>query len=294
MLRVFPFFIAAVGLILAAASPPPKDNLQEPAQNTPTKVERSLDDMAGSLRDANRASDLERPCEEGDDKRSSDLCAQWKAADAARGSANASWLFGALGTLIGVLTLGAACAAAFFAKKAADYTETGAKAAQDAVNETQRIGEAQVRCYLTAERARIVQLGNGKIVAYCTVSNSGNSPACEVRLEGDMTVFDRATNDGALLKQIDSEKGYFVYQVPSGSDVELGPLQLELTEAQMTHFLSIPNTLLTLRVKISFEDVFGVKITTNARFDYIPKNGFLTLKSFEMERGSDTRLYKAT
>lgn len=83
--------------------------------------------MAATLREANKPSDLNQPCEQGEDNRSSDLCAQWKAADAARSSADAAWLFGALGSLIGALTLAAAAAAAIWARKAANETQTANK-----------------------------------------------------------------------------------------------------------------------------------------------------------------------
>lgn len=122
--------VLAFGLILTAASQPPKVDRQQPTNSAPAKVERSLEDMSASLREANKTSDLEQPCEEGDNKRSSDLCAQWKAADAAEKGAGAAWLFGALGTLIGAFTLAAASAAAYFAKKAADHTKEGVEVAQ--------------------------------------------------------------------------------------------------------------------------------------------------------------------
>jgi hypothetical protein len=89
--------------------------------------------MASSLREANEPSHLDKPCDEGDDQRSSDLCAQWKAADAAKSAANATWFFGALGSLIGSLTLAAAWSAAKWAKKAAEHTEVGAKEAGNSV-----------------------------------------------------------------------------------------------------------------------------------------------------------------
>ncbi|MGV3511299.1 MAG: hypothetical protein ACO1OX_04770 [Novosphingobium sp.] len=73
---------------------------------------------------------MDQPCEEGENKRSSDLCAQWKAADAAKSAANATWLFGALGSLIGGFTLAAAWSAAKWARRAAEETKRGADTAE--------------------------------------------------------------------------------------------------------------------------------------------------------------------
>ena len=144
--------VIALGLVLAGAAPPPSNDGEQPPDNAAPKVERSLENMAASLREANKSTDLEKPCEEGDNKRSSDLCAQWKAADAAKSAAGAAWLFGLLGTLIGTLTLAAACAAAFFAKKAADHTETGANEAKRAADAAERAIESSERPHLLMER----------------------------------------------------------------------------------------------------------------------------------------------
>jgi hypothetical protein len=121
--------LALAGLILVGAQPPQPDR-QHPSEHAGGKIEDSLEDIATALREANKTSGLEKPCQEGDNKRPSDLCAQWKAADAADSAKNATWLFGGLGTLIGALTLGAASAAAFYAKRAADHTKRGADTAE--------------------------------------------------------------------------------------------------------------------------------------------------------------------
>lgn len=69
------------------------------------------------------------------DNRRSDLCAQWKAADAARSSADAAWLFGAVGSWIGICTLMAAGLAAKYARDAALETKKAADAAAITVDE---------------------------------------------------------------------------------------------------------------------------------------------------------------
>ena len=118
---------AFVGLALAGAQPPKEDGGQ-PTETPSSKIERSLEDIASSQRKAVESSDLEKPCKEGDDQRSSDLCAQWKAADAAKTASLAAWL----GALIGAFTLAAAYSAAKWARKAAKASRKGNKIALDA------------------------------------------------------------------------------------------------------------------------------------------------------------------
>lgn len=180
-------FIALAGLILCAANPP-QPNGEKPDTSSASKVEQSLADIASSLREVNKPSDLDQPCEQGEDQRASDLCAQWKAADAASSAASATWLFGALGTLIGGLTLGAAAAAAYFARKAAVETEKGANAALEAVKETreankiaERNAQRGMRPYLWPEAAWFDIDENEAITAHVHIKNYGQTPAINSR-----------------------------------------------------------------------------------------------------------------
>lgn len=76
-------------------------------------------------------SHLTKPCEKGQDDRSSDLCAQWKAADSAYEAAvwsrRTGWFTG-LGLIVGSITTVAAIAAAIFAKKAAGHARQSVEA----------------------------------------------------------------------------------------------------------------------------------------------------------------------
>jgi len=76
-------------------------------------------------------------CTKGKDKRTSDLCAQWKAADSAFDAARASErqvLIGWFGLLLGSITMFAAIAAALYAKRAAIATETTVEIARQAAD----------------------------------------------------------------------------------------------------------------------------------------------------------------
>jgi hypothetical protein len=119
------------------------------------------------------------PCAPGRDNRASDLCAQWKAADAAAEAAKWSGLTGiftGVALLIGFGTLAAAVAAAIYARDAARHGSTAAEAAT-------KSHEA----FLDAEDAWLtlgfgdVMIISGTAPTYFSVAtkvtNSGRAPA---------------------------------------------------------------------------------------------------------------------
>lgn len=106
-----------------------------------------MENVAAAVENANEAPEYNPPCENGEDDRRSDLCAQWRAADAARSAANATWLFGIIGGLIGGATLIAAVAAAQYAKRAAAAAREGVDdarqyAAENATSTAATLAEA--------------------------------------------------------------------------------------------------------------------------------------------------------
>lgn len=93
-------------------------------------------------------------CADREDRRESDLCAQWKAADAAFDGARAAerqTMIGWVGLFLGFVTMGAAIAAAWFAKEAARHTEASVTATELAVGP------------------------DLEFIGYCHVTPSGNS-----------------------------------------------------------------------------------------------------------------------
>lgn len=156
-----------------------------------------------------------------------DLCAQWKAADAASSSASWSWwqmMIAGGGLLVGIVTMGAAIAAAIFARKAAVETEKSASAALDAVTETReankiarQTGEAQVRCYLSIQNVQVSLSfkpetksitpsephdSNKKDPIYPNIffkiRNHGNSPAMGVSFSFSIMFMSYFTKDDAI------------------------------------------------------------------------------------------------
>lgn len=183
--------ILAFGLLLTAASPPKQEVHGTEQSSALVQDQQALQDIAKALREANEPSDLNEPCYNGIDRRNSDLCAQWKAADAAESAANAAWVFGFLGALIGTMTLAAAAAAAWYAKKAADHTAESvieAKRSADAAEETMATAstsyEMQMRPYIainTEEDAHSGPFSRDTVLRFF-VKNFGQIPASSVRL----------------------------------------------------------------------------------------------------------------
>lgn len=116
-------FAAIAGLALLGAGPGNQGQASKKQDSQATIHDAG---QPTALHEANTADASERPCKEGEENRSSDLCAQWKAADAAQGATDAAWVFGYVGGGIGFLTLMAAVAAAYYAKRAAEHAEAGA------------------------------------------------------------------------------------------------------------------------------------------------------------------------
>lgn len=144
---------AAVGLAIFVTSPPQ----QSSAQQEPNSAKG--DTNAGSpsvfiVEKANERPKLNEPCEPGDDDRQSDLCAQWKAADAAYEAAlwngRAYWL-GVAGLVVGIVTFASAFAAARYAKRAAEEAKRTADEASAANALAQKSHIESERAWITTE-----------------------------------------------------------------------------------------------------------------------------------------------
>jgi hypothetical protein len=192
--------VAAFGwLCLLGASPSP--------QNGERGTRPASGKVAQPTNQSSESPAIQRPdagCPDGRDKRQSDLCAQWKAADAARDAANAAHhqvVVGWIGLALGFITMGAAIAAAVYARRAAVATEEtvgiarnemdGAAAAltiaernADATKRHVEIAEnsarVQLQAYLTyredeTESARMI--AGSRIMIPYGIFNYGSSPA---------------------------------------------------------------------------------------------------------------------
>jgi len=133
------------------------------------------------------ATALDQPCEPGEDLRTSELCAQWKAADATAAAADWTartfWL-AVFGTALGTGTLMAAFFAARYAKRAASEARRAADIARDALI-------ASERAWLTVELHPDSDLsfdrtGGCGLSVYLTIKNIGRTPALNVQTNMEM------------------------------------------------------------------------------------------------------------
>ncbi|HQS07589.1 MAG TPA: hypothetical protein PLK13_02085 [Xanthobacteraceae bacterium] len=124
---------------------------------------------------------LDMPCKYGEDNRNSSLCAQWSASDAAKESADwarRNFWIDVVGCFIGILTLGAASAAAWYAREAAKHTETSAKESRRNADAAVLAGEQatqanrQVRDIFGSENRPWIKLTH-KLASPLTWSESG-------------------------------------------------------------------------------------------------------------------------
>jgi hypothetical protein len=99
-------FAALAGLALVGAGP---EESKQPIQgNSATETQKASETIAAAIRQTISPTEKDGGCQNGSDKRDSDLCAQWKAADAARDAANyALWtlLLSGVGTGLLIWTL---------------------------------------------------------------------------------------------------------------------------------------------------------------------------------------------
>ncbi|WP_313326618.1 hypothetical protein [Sphingobium yanoikuyae] len=127
------------------------------------------------------------PCYKAEDQNVAAFCAQWKSADAAQSSAEATWWTVYLaGTSIALafITMAAAIAAAYFAKKAADETKRGADAAHAANRPWLDIDLKLHGVYVNYDaKGYLLQLE-------VTPLNAGTSPATDVREQVECVFYD--------------------------------------------------------------------------------------------------------
>ncbi len=128
-----------------------------------------------------RQSRLDAPCPVGVDDRSSDLCAQWKAADAAdeaaAWTARSFWL-SLFSAVIGAGTLAAAFLAALYAKRAAGEAKRAADIARDAFIASERAW-LTVSLHPDGDLA-FYETGGCGLSVYLTIENLGRTPALNV------------------------------------------------------------------------------------------------------------------
>lgn len=134
---------------LAAAQP--KEAAREPAGKADQNVAAALENVATALNLDDEAPQHQQPCKPGENKRSSDLCSQWNAADAAKLAADVALWAAIVGSVLGAATLVAATAAAIFAGRAVSEAKRGANADEKALVTTREVAAAELRPWVVIE-----------------------------------------------------------------------------------------------------------------------------------------------
>jgi hypothetical protein len=164
-------------IALSAASP---KSVSSPPGAADQKVVAALENVASALKQQPNAAKTGLPCGKREENRSSDLCAQWKAADAAKSAADAAWTLGIAGSILGFFTLLVAIGAALYARDAARYTQAGAIAADKSLVETRDVAAAELRPWLVPEPSiEELEITDGGFVIRYTVRfrNAGKTSA---------------------------------------------------------------------------------------------------------------------
>jgi hypothetical protein len=186
-----------VGLTLIGAAELPKKDAQPEQAKEQQEIADTLKDIAASLKEAQKPDQTTQPCDPKKPNRNSDLCAQWKAADAAADAAEAAWrqmLIGWIGVVLGGITMAAAVAAAFYARSAAIHSKTGSEAAIAAHNSF----IASERAYISFYAGKLVKQTDGfdPYFFQCYVHNLGKSAGTikSIRWEITMPIFPASPN----------------------------------------------------------------------------------------------------
>jgi hypothetical protein len=183
MNRFYSIGLVATAWLLLGAAP---NAAHGQAAEVPTaliyQIANPTEPIVSSLQQVNETKHPNIDCSESGKDRSSELCAQWKAANAATWSV---WI--ALGgLLLGIFTTLAAIGAAIFARRAAISTRDAAKVAQDTLEESRKQHAAQNRAWVgfstlnptLALDSTVVDVGRGDfLLVYATFKNTGATPA---------------------------------------------------------------------------------------------------------------------
>jgi hypothetical protein len=202
MLRVnWRVIVAIAGLVLIGIGPSKQSAAQSQNNNSANAVtsERSSADFADPEQPVTPSPD--QGCKRGQDDRKSDLCAQWKAADAAYDGAKWTWWqlwIGVAGLILGAVTMVAAIAAAVYAKRAAVATESTVSIAQEAAkgadsalaiasknadaavklaDQAEANARRQLRAYLSAGEVSLTRPLRNEVLLHIDVRNDGTTPA---------------------------------------------------------------------------------------------------------------------
>jgi hypothetical protein len=245
--RVLVAGFAVLGLLVLCGQHPVAAVKSEELQ-TDRRVGDALENIAQTYSEqtkrAENASESQ-PCEAGDDKRDSDLCAQWKAADAAEKAASwaafAGW-FGGL-SFLGVVV---AIVVAFHSNWIARDT-----------------ARRQLRAYMILKDATFQNRGVGEAaVCILRIENTGSTPAYGVRTSHLYKILDASP-------EIPSFKPV---SIVNGSVSDIGPgnniaVTIKVDESDNIRFwsdISNGEKIIIFSCSVTYDDIYGIRHETVA------------------------------
>jgi hypothetical protein len=261
--------VVTFGLVLMGAAPKSNNSQLHNQAEVQNASQGNVERIASALEKLSQRP-VDSGCKLGEDDRYSDLCAQWKAADAAAESAYWTWatfLAGIVGLCIGTGTLIFAARAAYWAKEAAIETKRGAAASEMAVEETRRIGEAQVRCYISITEVILHVDALGKPRVDISVLNSGQSPALKFRWAHHIwyqTEEPKSVWDGKAHSLPDEDAGIDICSGPCRPPD--APWSNEDKPFDVAILKVAPIVTAKVTIIMTWEDIFGNSFTQDWKF----------------------------
>lgn len=268
--------MAFLFLLLVAASSPPQQQSGQPQAQAEQAVANSLNRIAGTLERDNEAKGYTADCEQGRDNRRSDLCAQWKAADAARESADwtrRAFYLGIAGAVLGLGTLGAAIAAALFAWRSVTH------------------GRAQLRASFGSKNERVSQESDIKYVARMDLFNRGQTPADNVTVSSEAWIVQRRRRETVLSSHPPTYIGTIAKDgmLDLKQDIPLTAARRRAVKSGRAH--------LHAEFKVVFHDAFGVRWQYHHNFTFneesLQGGRISTFRCFHIREGQRDHAYKS-
>ena len=219
MFRGNRLLIIAVGLATLGAGNSPK----HPGTSEQEKTEQGEPQSAPAVFshvetvEAVQSAEYQQPCEQHRDNRNSDLCAQWKAADAAFDAAQwAKWQFflgiaGAVGLLMTI----------YYTRRAVLAAVASNKNAQDSLAHAKDMASVELRPYhhideIISQPAKGI---TGTDFVAIRIKNFGSTPAIDFRLEAGVEILNTAKNN--FLRKITLRRYPSVNEIPPGHTAQI-------------------------------------------------------------------------
>lgn len=152
------------------------------------------------------------------------------------------------------------------ARQNAKAAKLNAKVAERAIAENQRIGEAQVRCYLRAAECTLRHVGTHWLLG-AKITNTGRSPAKFISWNPTLTIYDQRR--GEIRKILASKLPATLFvEIASNTDEQLPACEfLPPLVPEELETLAIGQRLaINAKLAISGRDVFGRDVSCEATF----------------------------